>query len=80
MFADVTGKLEGETVVAGTSIPDKTKNSFWYRMVRTVPPPHQVKAPKYTRDWRNPIRELQGEKFSHTHLRIGSTAAMAQSP
>jgi len=71
IFKDVTGRLEGETLV-DRSIPEKNKTALWYRMVRMVPPPHQVRHPRHTRDWKIPIRELLRERFSHTHVRIGA--------
>jgi len=72
MFSDVTGRLEGETVVEN-SILANTEPAFWYRMIRMQPPPAEIRAPKPTRDWRVPIRELLGEKLSHTHVRIGGS-------
>ena len=40
-------------------------------MVRMRPSPAQTNDPEHTPDWRVPIRELLGEQFSHTYVRIG---------
>jgi len=67
IFKDVTGRLEGETLVE-SSIPAGTIS---YHMIRMRPSPAQTNAPKHTRDWKVPIRELLGEQFSHTDVLIG---------
>ena len=85
MFADVSGKLEGEESVE-KSIPDKAKPFLWHRMVHIERPPPvgskgspdklkpivKNKARQATDDWRDPIRNLLKESLPRTHLRIGA--------
>jgi len=61
IFKDVTGRLEGETLV-DNSMSLNTKPNFSYRMVHMGATPHEGKA-VHTGDWKFPIRELLGEQF-----------------